>query len=65
MRLEKDSKIETIEREGTLLHKGLADGRKRRKRKKIAAEKVWENESVFKVSGENELFFISIFLIIV
>ncbi len=33
--------------------------------KKIAAEKVWENESVFKVSGENELFFISIFLIIV
>ncbi len=63
MRLEKNRKIETIERE-MLLHKGLADETKRRKRKKIAAEKVWENESVFKVSGENELFFISIFLII-
>ena len=37
---------------------------KEEKEKKIAAEKVWENESVFKVSGENELFFISIFLII-
>ncbi len=62
MRLEKDRKIETIGREGLLLHKGLADRTKRRR--KIAAEKVWENESVFKVSGENELFFISIFLII-
>jgi hypothetical protein len=70
MRLEKDRKIETIEREGTLLHKCLADGGKRRKLKKIAAEKVLlpkksERMKVFLRSLEKTNFSLSLFFLII